>query len=208
MAIPQGRMSTTPVPGTYGPPENRVFYALTSYEQGPIALEDTSEGLQYQNWTVTWDVATGELTALPETTQLPVVIATIADLISVSFTFDQSGRISFAYTTPVSSYLYWYDTQAGQTVTTDLGADAITPAISLDDKRYTQSAANDMLLWYTKANGETFDLYKLRQRDRFETEYLMETDLPYQYIHNNGMNDGLRVQLTLKSKGPRIPYVP
>lgn len=208
MAIPEGRMSTVPVPGSYGPPEDRKFYALTNYEQGPIAIEDTSEGLQYQNWTLTWNPANNELTAYPETTQVPVVIVTVADLITVSFTFDQAGRISFAYTTLVSSYLYWYDTALGYTVTTDLGATAITPALLLDDKRKTQFVQNDMLLWYTKLNGATYDLYMLRQRDRFLTEYLMDSGLPYAYIHNIGMHNALRLQLTLKPYLAGVPYVP
>ena len=206
MAIPQGRMSTEVVEGAYAPPENRVFYALINYEKGPIAIEDVSAGLLYQNWTLTWNPANNELTAFPETTELPVVIVTVADLVSVSFTFDQNARISFAYTTEVSSYLYWYDTALGQTVTTDLGADAITPALFLDDKRKTQNQANDMLLWYTKANGGTFDLYMLLQRERFLIEHLMASGLESQYIHNIGMHEALRVQITLKSTRPNIPY--
>lgn len=208
MAIPQGRMSTVPEIGAYGPPEDRKFYALINYEQGPLAIEDTTLGIQYQNWTVSWDSDTNILTALPETTQISETVETIADLISLSFTFDQAGRISFAYTTLVSSYLYWYDTQLGQTVTTDLGVDAITPALSLDDKRETQNVVNDMLLWYTKANGLTFDLYMLRQRDRFQTEYLMATGLLYGYIHNIGMHNALRIQMTLKPYTPGVPYIP
>lgn len=206
--IPQERLSTEPVPGTYPPPENRVFYALTNYERGPVAIGDTSEGLLYQNWTVSYDPVTGILTALPETTQVPVQVNTIQDLVSFTFTFDQNGRISFAYTTAVSSYLYWFDTGVGQTVTTDLGADAITPSLTLDDKRATQSSVNDMLLWYTKSDGNgAFNLYQLLQRERFTIEHLEATDLPYQYLHNTGMNKGLRVQFILKDKVPNVPYI-
>ena len=207
MAIPEGRMSTEVVEGTFGIPENRVFYALTSYEMGPIAIEDTTEGLLYQVWVLTYDPATGVITATPETTGPAVEIATISGLISLSFTFDQNGRITYVYTTAVSAYMYWYDTALGHTTTTDLGSDCITPAILLDDKRNTQSNANDMLLWYTKDDGGgTYDLYMLRQRDRFLTEYLMESGLPYPYIHNIGMNNGLRLQLALKSTVPNVPY--
>ena len=207
--IPQERLSTTPVPGLLSPPEGRVFYALTCYEKGPKAIEDTSEGLLYQDWTVTWDAETHILTALPETTGIAVSIQTIADLVSLSFTFDQNGRISFAYTTPVSSYLYWFDTGLGYTVTTDLGADCITPSLYLDDKRATQSSSSDMLLWYTKADGNgTFDLYQLLQRERFTIEHLEESGLPYAFLHNVGMTDKLRVQFVIKETIPNVPYVP
>ena len=208
MAIPEGRMSTEVVEGTFGIPENRVFYALTSYEIGPIAIEDTSEGLLYQVWVLTWEPTTGVITVTPETTGTPQVRETIPGLVSIAFTFDQSGRISYAYTTAVSSYLFWYDTALGMTTTTDLGSDCITPALYLDDKRATQSQANDMLLWYTKDDGGgTYDLYMLRQRDRFLTEYLMDSGLEYPYIHNIGMHNGLRVQLALKSTVPNVPYI-
>ncbi len=198
MAIPQGRMSTTVIDGVFRPPEDRAFSQSTSYERGPIAIEDTSEGLLYQNWTMTWNPATDELTATPETTGSPVIVGTVVGLISVSFTFDQNGRISYTYTTAVSSFLFWYDTSLGMTVTTDLGADAITPALTLDDKRDTQSIANDMLLWYTKLNGSTYDLFMLLQRERFLNEYLMASGLEHQYIRNIGITDKFRLQLVLK----------
>jgi predicted Rdx family selenoprotein len=209
MAIPEGRLSTTVVEGAFQPPENRVFYALISYERGPVAIEDTSLGLLYQDWTLTWNPSTGQLTATPETTGIPELSIIVADLVSISFTFDQNARISFAYTTTVSSYLYWYDSALAQTVTTDLGADAITPALLLDDKRDMESAANDMLLWYTKAEGGgTYELFMLRQRDRFLTEYSMATGLTKQYIHNIGMSSELRLQIMLKDKAPNLPYTP
>jgi hypothetical protein len=66
MAIPQGRMSTEVVKGIYLPPEDRKFYATVSYEKGPIEIEDTREGLQYQDWTLTWNPNTHVLEAYPE----------------------------------------------------------------------------------------------------------------------------------------------
>ena len=84
------------------------------------------------------------------------------------------------------------------TVTTDLGSDVITPSIALDDKRVSQNSANDMLLWYSKPDGGgAYNLYMLRQRDRFLTEYLMESGISTPYITKLGMNDGLRVQFTV-----------
>jgi hypothetical protein len=203
MAIPQGEISVVPVPSAYGPPEDRKFYPLTSYEKGPLAIEDTTLGLQYQNWTVTWDADTNLLTAFPETTGIAESLVTITEPKSLSFTFDQSGRISFAYTTAVSSYLYWYNTETGLTETLDLGADAITPALLLDDKRITQNTANDMLLWYTKANGGAYDLYMRVQRDRFLIEYLMASGLGGGFIQNIGMNSGLRIQMTIRGTKPQ-----
>lgn len=209
MAIPQGRLSTELVEGAYREPENRKFYSLISYERGPIAIEDTSEGLLYQNWTMEWDADTGNFNLTGETTLVTTTVITVADVVSLSFTFDQNGRVTITYVTNVSSYLYWYDTALGSTVTADLGANVITPCIYLDDKRSMQSTASDMLLFYTKSDGgATYTLYMLRQRDRYLTEYVLQTLLPNPYIHNVGMTSELRIQVMIKGKVPILPYVP
>jgi hypothetical protein len=209
MAIPQGRMSSTVVPGNYLVPADRAFYALSSYEMGPIAIENISAGLLNQVWTVDWNPNTHVLTATPEDSGLPITTLTIMDLVSLTFTFDQSGRISFTWTTTVSSFMYWYDTAIPGTVTTDLGAGVITPALTLDDKRRMQSGASDMLLWYTREDGGgTYDLYMALQRERFLTDYLMMSGLEYGFIHNIGMTDQLRLQLTVKNSPPPLIYIP
>jgi hypothetical protein len=201
MAIPQGRFSTTVVEGDYLPPEGIATHPITNYERGPIAIEDTSEGLLYQNWMLTWDSGTGDVTITPETTGSPVVVLNIPLIIFISFTFDQSGRASFAYMTDTSSYLYWYDTALGQTVTTDLGSDVYTPVLYLDDKRSTQNGVNDMMLYYTKEEGGgTWAVYSRLQRDRFLTEYEMETGQEAGYIAALGMTGELRVQLVLSRR--------
>ena len=205
MAIPEGRLSTNwaATQGAYTVPEERKFYAFRNFERGPLAIEDTSMGVAYQNWTFEWDPGTGDITATPETSGTPSVILNVPQLDLLSVTFDQNARIQVAYVTATSSYLYWYDTQVAQTVTTDLGADIVSVSLYLDDKRYTQSASNDMLLWYTKSDGNgTYTLYMLRQRDRFTIENEMATLLETPYIQNSGMNSYLRGQLTLTSYAP------
>ncbi len=196
MAIPQGRMSTSPEITAYRPPEGPSGHPITSFERGPIAVEDTSEGLQYQNWMLQWDAGTGVFTLTPETTGSPVASITIANVLFASFTFDQAGRVSLTYVTTTSSYLYWYDTDLAATTTTDLGSDVITPVLHLDDKRETQSVANDMLLWFTRSDGgDTYTLFMARQRDRFLTEYEMATGLPVANINALGMTAGLRIRI-------------
>jgi len=201
--IPEGRLSTTLVTGLYLDPEDQQKFPLVSHERGPIAIEDTSEGLLYQNWVMTY--VAGDLVAAPEDTGSPSIVLTVADIIFVSFTFDQNARITITYSTLTSSYIYWYDSSLGMTVTTDLGSDVITPSIFLDDKRDTQNGVNDMLLWYTKSEGGgTYELFMLRQRDRFLTEYSMATGLTAPYIYNLGMSSELRIQLSLYATPPRL----
>ena len=202
MAIPEGRMSTTPVLGEYLPPEGVVPHPTTTYEAGPIDTEDTSEGLLYQTWRLTWDAGTGNLTLRAMTTFNEYVLGVIANLSHASFTFDQAGRVSYTWTDNVSSYLYWYDTSLGMTVTTDLGVDVITPTLYLDDKRPAQTTVNDMILWYTKPDGfGQYKLYNALQRERFLMEHEMMANLDSYYIVACGMTDELRIQLRLRSIG-------
>ena len=202
MAIPQGRMSTTPVLGEYLPPEGVTPHPLTSYEVGPIDVEDTTEGLLYQTWRLSWDGITGDFTLKAEDTLEEYIIGNSFDVTHASFTFDQSGRVTFAWTNTTSSYFRWYDTQIGQTVIEDLGADVFTPTIYLDDKRPTQNTANDMLLFYTKFDGiGQYNLYMKVQRERFLVETLMISQLDSFYIIACGMTGELRVQLRMRSAG-------
>lgn len=202
MAIPEGRMSTIPVIGDYRPPEGVNLHPITTYEFGPIDIEDTTEGLLYQTWRLTWDISTGDFILRGETTLNEYTIGNSPDVNHASFTFDQSGRVTFAWTNATSSYLYWYDTQVAQQVTTDLGLEVLTPTIYLDDKRLTQNAASDMILWYTKyTGGEKYALYMKLQRERFLIETEMMTDLESYYIIACGMTNELRVQLRMRSGG-------
>jgi hypothetical protein len=202
MAIPQGRMSTVPVLGEYIPPEGVAKHPLTTFEPGPIDIENMAEGLLYQDWQLTWEPDTHDFRLTARTTLQTYVIGNSDEVTYASFTFDQSGRVTFAWTNAVSSYLYWYDTQQNNTVIDDIGNDLITPTVYLDDKRYTQDVVNDMLLWYTKYIGnERYALYMKRQRDRFMTEFEMATDLESYYIVALGMTYELRIQISLKRGG-------
>lgn len=201
MAMPDNRLSTTPVIANYLIPEGVRPHPINSKERGPIAIEDTTEGLLYQNWDMIWDPNTGDFTVTPEDVGTPSIVANAAGVTYSSFTFDQAGRVSLTYVNNVSSYLIWYDTAVAQTVLTDLGADVRTPNIYLDDKRQTQNVVNDMLLIYTKEKPAAgpYALYMKRQRDRFLTEYELQDNLPAWYINAIGMNTGQRVQIRLSS---------
>ena len=199
MAIAQGRLSTALKYAPFLDPDGTVFIPLIDRERGPIAIEDTSEGLFYQKWVLAWDENTNKVTLTPETTGSPVVVITLPQLLYITFTFDQNGRVTFAYTTETSSFLTWFDTALGMVVTTDLGSDVITPTIHLDDKRAMQNNSSDMLLWYTKLEGGgTYELFMLRQRDRFQSEISMATGIGPGSIRALGMTSGFRVQMKFR----------
>jgi hypothetical protein len=204
MAIPEGRLATDwdSTAGGYAVPEDRRFYAFVNYERGPIDIEDPGQGINYQNWTFSWDSGTGDVTATPETTGSPQVVHNIPACSLISCTFDQNGRVSIAYING-NAYLWWYDSVPATKVTTDLGSDIRGITLYMDDKRTTQLNKDDMLLWYTKPDGgSTFDLFMRVQRERFQTEHAMASGLEYSNILNSGMNSNLRGQLSLSAVPP------
>jgi hypothetical protein len=195
MSSPEDRMSTTAVTADYLSPDERTRDLDEDYEAGPVALSDPSQGLDYQVWHLTWDFATGDFTVTPETSGSPSVIINAANVTQCSLAFDNNGRVNIAYTANGQAYLYWYDTVAGSWTTDALEFGIITPTLTLDDKRTTQTGANDILLFYTKDNGDgTYSLYRLRQRDRYGSEKLMLASFP-PYLYKLGMHSGLRVQV-------------
>ena len=78
MAIPEDRMSTEVEPSSWIDPDSRNRQLDEDYELGPIALNDVSEGLQYQAWHLTWNIGTGDFTVTPELTGPPVVVLNAA----------------------------------------------------------------------------------------------------------------------------------
>jgi len=193
MASPEDRMSTTPVPNDFLSPDDRERTLLEDFEAGPLALGDTSEGLRYQVWTLTY--TPNNFTITPETIGSPVVVHTAPSVTQCTFAFDQNANITLSYMQAGIAKLYWYDTLAAQYVVTTSATGIVSPAVTLDDKRGTQSSKSDVLLFYTRPQGDgSSNLYMRRQRDRYEDEFLMQETV-WPYIWKFGMNDSLRVQL-------------
>lgn len=198
MASPEDRLSTTVVDADWIDPANRGTFGPEAWEGGPIALNDPTSGLNYQAWHLGWDSGTGDFTVTPETTGSPVVVLNAANVTQCSLAFDQNGHVNISYTVSNgNTYLYWYDTDVTNWVTTLLAAGTVSPVITLDDKRLTQTAVSDILLYYTVQQPDlTYNLYERRQRDRFLSEIFYKADVP-PYIKKLGMHAGLRVKLGL-----------
>jgi hypothetical protein len=143
-----------------------------------------------------------EFTVTPQTTGSPVVVHSVAGVTQLSFCFDQNGNTTIAYTQAAVAYLYWFDTLAGMYVTTASAEGAISPAVTLDDKRVTQTQSNDIILMYTKQEIDLiYTLFMRRQRDRFLIEYEQATGVR-PHIVNFGMHKGLRLQISLQGAFP------
>ena len=205
MAIIENRLSTTLVDDTYIPPEGFIRNSfLHDKEGGPIAVTDTSGGMNAQDWTMTVSPAF-EVVLTPDV-GAPYSLNTITGAKQASFCFDQNARPSIVWVTDTTTYLYWYDSAVGNFVTTDLGADVISAMLSLDDKRALEVSDNDIILWYTKETSPSvWQLYHRLQRERFTIEYEMTppAGIVYPpYLWKAGMHEGLRGKVTLTYRTP------
>lgn len=197
--IPMGRLSTTPVPSDFVPPDDLEgaatfeFGPISDYEMGGKAISDPSLGNQDRVWRMTANEL-GEVYFYAEENP-EFLFITLPGLTELSFTFDQNMRPVLAYVQNGVARLRWYNTVPGDYVVTDLPAGSISPRVSLDDKRQTQTALgdNDVILAYVRSGN----LYYRQQRDRYENEYLLAAVGSAKLIRI-GMNMGNRLQFLLE----------
>lgn len=202
MAILEDRLSITVVDAPYIPPEEtyRSQGFLRDIEAGPIAILDTSGGMNYQSWILTY--VDPVITLTPQTAGVPVVAdISPANATQLSFCFDQNARATIAYRVGTDVYLYWYDSDGAAFVTTQY-PNYISMMLSLDDKREMEVSVNDILFWYTREMSPgVYNLYHRKQRDRFEVEHLMEAGT-FPYFNAVGMHTGLRGKIALTVVNP------
>lgn len=197
MSLPENSLSPYDPPvANWIAPDNlgRPADLLTDYEEGGIALDDPSEGLQGYIWRarlVGNDIMLGKSPYTVET-----IVLTDTGITELSLSFDQNMRPTIAYVAGGQAKLYWYDSVPEMQVTTNLAADVLSPFLGLDDKRSpaTVLTTNDTLLFYIRGTS----LYYRQQRDRYATERLLKT-----YPDNNirigrvGITRGLRMQIQI-----------
>lgn len=187
--------SSTPVVRDYLPPYDRTFPVLEDYEEGGIALSDSSLGLQVQMWHLVYDADEnspnyGDFTITAENTGASSVLINVPAVVNCSLAFDQNMRAALCYETEAGdSFYWWYDTQLGQTVTTQLPAGSVSPYFCLDDHRALQDTTSDMILGYVR--GAT--LYWRMQRERFDTERVAASGVSPP-LNRIGMTENLRVK--------------
>jgi len=187
MALPQDELSTTTVIGTFTGAAAQPITRVIDYEDGPIALQDPTEGLKYQMWRARI-VSNQVLISAPNTTEYALVSG--LGLTDISIAFDQNANLHYVYNQLENTYFYWYDTLTGQIEEWDFGEKLITPKLTLDDKRPTQNARSDIIFTYVKSDGA---LYYRQQRDHFQTERQLDAG-PIVGIEKVGMTDGHRLQ--------------
>src|SRR5690606_2169900 len=104
------------------------------------------------------------------------------------------------------AFYYWYDATIEDYRLSQLPPGSTNPRCTLDDKRPLQIPTSDIILAYTRDNS----LYFRAQRDRFQDEYLLTSELPVNgVLEQIGMNTKWRLQFAFV-EGERVapPIVP
>lgn len=195
--IPNNKLSLQPVEGNYNAPDNLYTSLTEDYELGGKAIQDTSEGLDFQIWkgSVIGNVVVLE----PQTQGDAVSIFTESNIREFRFTFDQNMRwVAATITADKMAHLHWYDSSVEKYIVTDYpGVTSIH--LSIDDKLDldVQIGQSDVIFTYLK--GDT--LYNRSQRNRFLVEYKLYQLPRYDcMITNFGMTDKRRVQFDIKQR--------
>lgn len=166
------------------------------YELGPIAIRDATRGLMHQIWRARMENQYVYLSApnVPE-----FILLDLPKVTEISFSFDQNANPIFAYVQDDIAKLYWFDSAANAYTTTVFGADVLSPRVTLDDKRLTQRAVSDVLLFYQRDNK----LMMRMQRERFSIEHTLASGVTDGLV-KCGMMRNLRLGIQLVQYHPAV----
>lgn len=184
--LPDQMLSTTVVQGSYLVPDSFNILPLLDYEYGGIHLNDSSQGLRYQIWTLRYSSGDIILSA-PNTSD--TVLFSRALVSEISLAFDQNMRPFVAFVEDGVAKYWWYNTLTATQDFTDLPVGSIYPKCCLDDKRPLEVGTSDIIMAYIRANV----LYFRAQRDRYTVEYTLVNGITTR-LNRIGMSSVNRVQ--------------
>ena len=191
--IPEDVLSTEVIKRNFFGARGLPISKIIDYEDGGIALNDASRGLLYQRWRARLlnPGTTDSHVILDAASVAPTVILELPNITEISISFDQLMRPAIAFVRSDVAYLQWYDSVPGEYVIDEIGYGIITPRVTMDDKRFIATQANqvnDIILAYVRSGN----LYYRQQRDRFTIERLLKTGV--NPLIKIGLNRGLRLQ--------------
>ena len=191
--IPEDVLSTDVIKRNFFGARGLPISKIIDYEDGGIALNDASRGLLYQRWRARLlnPGTTDSHVILDAASVAPTVILELPNITEISISFDQLLRPAIAFVRSDVAYLQWYDSVPGEYVIDEIGYGIITPRVTMDDKRFIATQANqvnDIILAYVRSGN----LYYRQQRDRFTIERLLKTGV--NPLIKIGLNRGLRLQ--------------
>ena len=182
--IPEMRLSTTAQPAALLLPDQQPSLT-TARARGGVALNDPSQGLDVQTWTLDTD---GTSVTIRGEEGPPDTLFTAARVTEVSLAFDQNMRPFVAFVDIDGAKYRWFDSVDSTIKITPIGAGVVNPRCCLDDFRPSQTNASDIILAYVRDGA----LYFRAQRDRYTVEYPL--GLRGQGLNFVGMGVNLRLQ--------------
>lgn len=187
--MPDNTLSSQSVPSPIIGARSLGIGLKTDYEDGPIGIADSSQGLYVQ----VWGGQAFDLGVFIESNATGRVdILSALNITTMSFTFDHNSRPVVVYTQYGNTHLRWYDTTIADFTTTTIGTGITSPKVFLDDKRPVFATSSDIILGYIKNDN----LYFRQQRDRYEIEYLLATHVIGR-LQKIGMGHNLRLQFVV-----------
>jgi hypothetical protein len=199
MSIPLNQggsgISTTLVSGHFLPPDDLTNYLLMDYENGGFDLNDTSEGLDYQTWTLRYAPESEDMMISAPNHPLSVLFNR-PDITELSLAFDQNMNPFVTFVQAGTAVYWWFDPVANDQVFTNLPANSRSPRCCIDDKRDERSGTSDIILCYVTSDV----LYERMERERYTVQRTLQN--PFVHPDNGltavlvrvGMNDQNRLQ--------------
>lgn len=191
MALPNDVLASQSISGALLSPDSLATSIAYDYEQGGAGLNDPSQGLQVQTWAA-YDSG-DDIIFEDEAGVQTAVISVAGGVKALSISFDQNMRPHVAYVDSADlAHLYWYDTVLAMAVTTPFPGIA-TPRLAHDDKRTLESGSSDIIFAYVRGGG----LYYRQQRDRFDTERVLDPAIGALRLRNVAMGKNNRLHFHL-----------
>lgn len=172
--------------GRGGPVQNAV-----DYEQGGVALHNTSKGLRYQVWR--YQAIRDRIELKPVNGPAIVVYQGTELITEVSGTFDQNMRPCFAFVESGAAKLLWYDPIEREDTLTTLPEGVRTPRMVLNPKDPIGLIDSDIYLFYVREGSVYFRI----QRERYDVEHLAYGG-EFTGIVRVGMSSNYRFQIELR----------
>lgn len=161
-------------------PRSKNYPLTESWDNGGVALGDSSEDLSKYVWQAWTDGTT--ITVKRDDLDTYHVVLMDSNITEIDLTFDQNMRPCIAYVANGISKLYWYDTQQAKQVIDEYPL-IRNPRVSLDDKRRFNTGGSDVIFAYQRGSK----LYCRVQRDRFTVEHELATNTKKRLLWRIGM---------------------
>ena len=140
--LPNNKWSSSPVVAGLLYPRDSKESLLSASDYGPVAIQNTSQGLSTKVWKATYDTASGAV-RLHDGSLLFVE----KDIKELDLTFNQTANPFVAYRVGANIKIYWYDTTTSSYTNKTIGL-GDQPFCYLDERRPEFSSKSDVILIY------------------------------------------------------------